>query len=183
MGQIGFRPIRWIWPCRDGHIFWFFLGGQIGASANRALSLWIDEDGLENPLKEVANWEELDMVALPQHTFETFQKTIGRFFLNHTKKEIAEESLKRGINAVIASDPADVLENSHLAARDFWTDLDYSDSGHTLTYPSYFFRFSEAESCVVRPAPVIGQDNDKIYQNELGLSSTDIAALKEAGVI
>jgi len=183
MGQIGFRPFRWIWQCRDGHLFWFFLGGQTGALANRALSQWIDEDGLENPLREVTIWEELDMAALPQQTLDAYQETIGRFFLNHTKKEIAEESLKRGINAVIASDPADVLENPQLVSRNFWRDLEHPELGITLAYPRHFFRFSETENEVTRRAPMIGQDNDTIYGAELGLSRKEMAALREDHII
>lgn len=183
MGQIGFRPFRWIWPCKDGHIFWFFLGGPTGAPANRALSQWIDEEGMENPLRQVTSWEELDMATMSQQTHDAFQETLGKFFLKRTKKEIAEEGLKRGINAVIASDPADVLENPQLAVRSFWTDLDHPEFSITLAYPRYFFLCSETENYVRRRAPGIGQDNDEIYGKELALSSMETAALKEANVI
>ena len=183
MGQIGFRPFRWIWPCKDGYIFWFFHGGPIGAPANRALSQWIDEEGMENPLSQVTNWEELDMATMTQQTHDAFQETIGKFFLKRTKKEIAEEGLNRGINAVIASDPADVLSNPQLIARNFWIDLGHPESNLTLTYPRHFFLCSETENYVRHPAPNIGQDNDEIYVKELGLSSTEMAALKEENVI
>lgn len=183
MGQIGFHPFRWIWPCRDGHLFWFFLGGPAGASANRALSQWIDEDGVENPLSQVISWETFDMAGASQQTLDAFQAAISKFFLKHTKREIAEEGLKRGINAVIASDPVDVLQNAQLAARDFWIKLEHPELGVTFTYPRHFFLCSETKNYVRRTASSIGQDNDEIYGKELALSSTEIAALKGANVI
>jgi len=179
MGQIGFRPFRWIWPCKDGYIFWFFNGGPVGAPANRALSQWIDEEGMENPLREVTNWEELDIATMSQQTQDVFQNVFSKFFLKRTKKEIAEEGLKRGINAVIASDPSDVLSNPHLNARNFWKGLKHHDLGITLDYPKHFFLCSETQNYVRCQAPHIGQDNDEIYGKELGLSSTEIAELKE----
>ena len=183
MGQIGFRPFRWIWPCKDGYIFWFFNGGPVGAPANRALSQWIDDEGMENPLSQVTNWEELDIATMGQQTHDAFQATIGEFFLKRTKKEIAEEGLKRGINAVIASDPADVLSNPQLIARNFWKELQHHDLGITLKYPRHFFLCSGTENYARCQAPNIGQDNDEIYGKELGLSSREIAALRRANVI
>jgi benzylsuccinate CoA-transferase BbsE subunit len=183
MLQIGFRPFRHIWPCKDGHIYWMFNGGPIGAPANRALSQWIDEEGMENPLSQVTNWEELDRHTMTQQEHEAFQATIGEFFLKRTKKEIAEEGLKRGINAVIASNPADVLSNPQLIARNFWKELQHHNLGITLNYPRHFFLSSGTENYVRCPAPNIGQDNDETYGRELGLSNTEIAALKEENVI
>jgi crotonobetainyl-CoA:carnitine CoA-transferase CaiB-like acyl-CoA transferase len=174
---------RWIWPCQDGYIYWYLLGGKIGASSNRALSQWIDEDGIENPLGQVANWDEFDRATLTEERNDAFEEAIGKFFLKHTKKEIAEEGWKRGINAAVVNNPADVLEDQHLAARDYWTDLDYPELGITLAHPRHFFLCNGTENYVRRRAPLIGEDNDEIYGKELGLSNSEIAALKETNVI
>ncbi len=183
MGQIGFRPFRHIWPCKDGYVYWMFNGGPIGAPANRALSKWIDDEGMENPLSQVTNWEELDRSTMTQQMHDAFQETIGKFFLRRTKKEISEEGLRRGINAVIASDPADVLSNPQLNARNFWTGLEHPDLGITLKYPRHFFLCSETENYARHPAPNIGQASTEFYVKELGLTSKEIAELKKTGVI
>jgi benzylsuccinate CoA-transferase BbsE subunit len=183
MSQFGVRPWRIIWPCKDGYVFWILNGGPLGAPANRALSQWIEEDGVENPLKQVANWEEFDMATVTQETSEAFTKAIGKFFLRHTKKEISEEGLKRGINACLVSNPADVLKNPQLSARNYWVDLYYPELGIKLAHPRHFFLCSETENYVRRRAPLIGEDNDEIYRKELRLSGSEIAELKEANVI
>ena len=180
---VGARSTQWIWRCKDGYIFWLFAGGRTGAPINRAISQWIEDDGLENPLSLVANWDEFDMATVPREMIEIYQELIAKFFMNHTKKEIAEEGLKRGIEACIVNNPADVLEYSQLKARSYWTDLEHPELGMTLTYPKYFFLSNQTENFVRRRAPRIGEDNDEIYVKELGLSSTEVAALKKAGVI
>lgn len=179
----GARSTHWIWPCKDGYVFWSYMGGKFGAPANRALSQWIDEDGLFNPLKEIENWDELDMAAMSQEVLEIHQNAIGKFFMNHTKKEIAEEGLKRGINASVISNPADVLENQQLHARQYWTEFDHPECGATLSYPKHFFLTDRTENFIKRRAPHIGEDNGKIYSNLLGLSDTEIEALKDASII
>ena len=179
----GARSTHWIWKCKDGYVFWSYMGGKFGAPANRALSQWIDEDGLENPLRQVANWDEFDMSSIPQEVLDTHQKAIGAFFTNHTKKEIAEEGLKRGINACVVNNPGDVLENTHLEARDYWVGLEHPEFNRTLAYPRYFLLSNKTKNFVRRRAPYIGEDNNNIYGSELGLSSVEISALEKRGVI
>jgi crotonobetainyl-CoA:carnitine CoA-transferase CaiB-like acyl-CoA transferase len=183
INMLGRIRSRWIWPCQDGYIYWYLLGGKIGASSNRALSQWIDEDGIENPLGQVTNWDEFDRATFTEEMNDAFEEAIGKFFLKHTKKEIAEEGRKRGINAAVVNNPADVLENQHLAARDYWADLDYPELGITLAHPRHFFLCNGTENYVRRRAPLIGEDNDEIYGKELGLSNSEIAALKETNII
>ena len=180
---VGARSTQWIWRCKDGYVFWLFAGGRTGAPINRAISKWIDDDGLENPLNQVENWDEFDMASVPRDMIEIYQESIARFFMNHTKKEIAEEGLKRGIEACIINNPADVLEYPQLKARSYWTALEHPELGMTFTYPKHFFLCNQTENFVRRRAPRIGEDNDEIYVKELGLSSTELEAFKRAGVI
>jgi crotonobetainyl-CoA:carnitine CoA-transferase CaiB-like acyl-CoA transferase len=181
--KIGARATRWIWQCQDGYIFWAFMPGRFGAPANRVLSKWIDEDGLENPLNKVTNWDEFDLTKISREELDAHERAIARFFMNHTKKEIAEEGLKRGLNATSIDSPSDVLENSQLEARGYWVDLEYPEPGIKLSYPKQFFLSNQTENFVQRRAPLIGEHNEDVYVKELGLSSTEITALKKAGVI
>jgi crotonobetainyl-CoA:carnitine CoA-transferase CaiB-like acyl-CoA transferase len=183
MGQHGFRPFRWIWPCRDGYVNYHLMGGPIGAPANQALSRWIDEEGMDNPLKQVTDWLELDMATIPQQTHDDFEEGIGQFFLKHTKKEISEQVLKRGINAVVINDPIDILDSPQLKAREYWETLKYPGSDLSISFPRHFFLSNTTENYTVCPAPDIGQDNEEIFGRELGLSATELASLKEENII
>jgi crotonobetainyl-CoA:carnitine CoA-transferase CaiB-like acyl-CoA transferase len=180
---VGARATRWIWQCKDGYIFWPYMGGPGGAPANRALSQWMDDDGMENPLHPITNWDEFDMATIPKEILDIQQEAIARFFLNHTKKEIAEEGLRRGINASVVNNPADVLKDKQLEARKFWIDLEHPEVDIPLKYPKYYFLSNQTENFIRRQAPHIGEHNHEIYVNELGLSSTEMASLKESGVI
>ncbi|MFC1820899.1 CaiB/BaiF CoA transferase family protein [Thermodesulfobacteriota bacterium] len=172
-----------VWPCKDGHISWALFGGTLGADSNRALSQWIDDDGEDNPFREVTNWDELNLAEIGQEKVDDFEVAIGDFFMRHTKQEIAEEGLRRGINAAVINNPADILENIQLNSRDFWEEMQHPELGIALPYPKYFFLSNLTENFVKNRAPLIGEDNQAIYVNELGLSGTEIKSLKETGVI
>ncbi len=159
--NLGAKAVRWVWPCKDGYLFWCFVGGPIGAPANRALSQWMDDDGGDNPLKEITDWPSLDMASLSLETFSRYEEAIGKFFLNHTTQEIRIEGLRRGINASIVDTCASVLDNEQLRVRNFWTNLDKEKDNHML--PRYFFLCNDTENVLASDAPSPGEGNTDIY--------------------
>ncbi|MFC1820639.1 CaiB/BaiF CoA transferase family protein [Thermodesulfobacteriota bacterium] len=179
----GSRSSKWIWPCKDGYVFWSFMGGKSGAPANSALSKWLDEEGINSPFEQTTKWEELDMAAVSLETLAAHEAAITEFFSRYTKKEITEEGVRRGINASAVNNAADILIYHQLQARNYWAEIDSTGSGRKLNYPKYFFLSNLTENYVRGRAPQIGEDNDEIYVNQLGMSPADIAAYKEAGVI
>jgi crotonobetainyl-CoA:carnitine CoA-transferase CaiB-like acyl-CoA transferase len=182
---IGARSTHWIWECKDGHIFWSFMGGKPGSQGNRAMSKWIDDDGMENPLRVITNWEEFDMAAqdVSKDLLDAQQEAIRQFFLRHTKKEITEEGFKRGLNACAINDPSDILENPQLKTREYWANINSLKTDNPLKYPKYFFLSNQTENFVKSAAPVVGEYNDVIYRNELKLSAKEITKLESSGVI
>ena len=49
----GRATVRCIWPLADGWCFHTLMTGRFGAPANQGLSDWMDEAGLDNPLRGV----------------------------------------------------------------------------------------------------------------------------------
>ena len=182
---VGARSTHWIWECKDGYVFWSFMGGKPGSQGNRAMSKWIDDDGVENPMRVITNWEEFDMAAqdISKDILNAQQEAIRQFFLRHTKKEITEEGVKRGLNACAVNDPADILANPQLKARNYWANINGPKTNHPLRYPKHFFLSNQTENFVKAAAPVAGEFNDLIYKNELKLSESEIKKLENSGVI
>ncbi|MBN1367072.1 MAG: CoA transferase [Dehalococcoidales bacterium] len=178
----GLSAMRRVWPCKDGYVFWLFAVGSVGAAANKALSKWMDEERSENPLNGISNWDAFNITSLSDETRKEYENAIGSFFKKHTKEELAQEGLQRGINCAVVNNVADILYNQHLKARDFWTDINYPDLG-TLTYPKFLFLSNRTQNYIQQRAPRLGEHNTLIYKNLLSLSSLQIAALEKDGVI
>jgi len=107
----------------------------------------------------------------------------ARFFLTKTKAELLEGAIIRGVMLYPVATTADMLENAQLAARKFWVDVVHPELGTTITYPGAFGLFSETPTRISRRAPLIGEHNKEIYQDELGISREQLILLKQAGVI
>jgi len=157
----GQAKVRCIWNLADGWCFHTLMTGRIGAPANQALSDWIDASGLDNPLRGV-DWIRYNRSTLHPGLRTQREAAIAAFFKTRSKAEIATEGRRRGINATVVCEPADVLGDPHLNAREFWT----QDGG--LRTPGRFFAMTDGAGATAplanrptatgtqRPGPLAG---------------------------
>jgi benzylsuccinate CoA-transferase BbsE subunit len=145
--------IRFIYPCKDGHVFYLSPGANVMLSAAKAWTEWLAEEGISTDHLKHFGWPEIDFMEMTPDDFELMQETLGSFIIKHTKKELYEEALKRDIPLVPVASPADVYTNVQLKERDFWM------------------------------APLTGEHNEEIYGSELGFSGQQMVILRQAGVI
>ena len=115
----GKATVRAIWRLSDGWCFHSLMTGRLGAPANQALSDWIDESSMANPLHGT-DWLAYNRSTLPAETRAEWESAIAAFFATRSKAEIAVDGLRRGINACVVNEPKDVLADPHLIARGFF---------------------------------------------------------------
>lgn len=146
-GALGYgrATVRCIWPLSDGWCFHTLMTGRLGAPANEALSNWMDERGVHNPLRGT-DWLRYDRSSLEPATRARWEDAIGTFFRSCSKSDIAVEGRRRGINAAVVCEPRDALLDPHLEARGFWV------RRGPLKVPGRFFRTVEGEPASA-PAP------------------------------
>ena len=78
--------------------------------------------------------------------------------------------------------PRDLAENSQLAAREFWQEVEHPELGDTITYPGAFLEATETPCGIRQRAPLIGEHNDEVYK-ELGVSEGELITLKQGNII
>jgi crotonobetainyl-CoA:carnitine CoA-transferase CaiB-like acyl-CoA transferase len=143
---------------------------------------WMGSEGMSNPEIEKIDWVNMDMAVITQSTIDIMATAIQSFFLTHTKKEILTQALARNISLCPLSSMGDLLDDEHLRARKYWTEIEHDELGASLTYPKEFVKSSEESFTTRFRAPLIGEHNREIY-SEIGLSGDQMIALKEAGII
>ncbi len=82
----------------------------------------------------------------------------------------------------MAQDAGDLVACPHLAARDFYQEVEHPEAGRA-SYPGMGAALSERPPQAPTPAPLLGQHNGEIYGDELGYDPDALAALRYAGVI
>ncbi len=61
--------------------------------------------------------------------------------------------------------------------------LEHPELGESFSYPGAFAVFSESPIKITRRAPLIGEHNKEVYEGELGMTTEETVALRQAGVI
>jgi crotonobetainyl-CoA:carnitine CoA-transferase CaiB-like acyl-CoA transferase len=147
--------VRTIWRLVDGWCFHALMTGRLGAPANQALSDWMDEAGVANPMRDV-DWLRYNRSTLPAETRDEWEAAIDAFFRTRTKADIAGEGRRRGTNACVVNEPADVLADPHLAERGFFaTETGLPERFATTLETPAPPRPQLTRSCV-RPGPLAG---------------------------
>ncbi len=118
---------------------------------------------------------------------DELERLLSEFTKVHDRYELMEQLQRRGIPAAAVQNAADRCERDpQLKSRGYFTPLPQSEIG---TWPVEEFP-AKTESTPLsvggppgRAAPLLGEDNDYVYREILGLTPQEIAALREDWVI
>ena len=173
---------RTIWSCKDGHVTWTLFGGTIGAQENKQLAKWLEEEGLLGELKDI-HWDLFSFDGITQERIDQIERPVLELLQRYTKKELEDESLKRGLRISAVNDVRDLYENRQLQFRKYWKAIEHPELSDVVPYAGHLFLSNKTETEPWHRAPLIGEHNKEIYEGELGFNRRTMADLKEKGVI
>ena len=142
-------------PTRDGEVTLTTAG-----TGGKPMQVWADflgEPRLLDPkfatrASRGENWQELHDLVVPK-------------LKEWNNLDLMRETMARGLVIGLVQSPTQVVESPHLAARNFFVELEHPEAG-TLKYPGPGFMFDgENPMQAKRPAPGLGEHNDEVYRN------------------
>jgi crotonobetainyl-CoA:carnitine CoA-transferase CaiB-like acyl-CoA transferase len=173
-----------VYACKDGFVLGYVQGGaQAGmVASSRALTEWANSLGYALELKDY-DWTKLDMGTVPQSEMDKVADTMHTFLRTRAKAEIMEKGVKKAILMNPITDARDVMESPQLKARGFFVPVAHPELGQTIIYPGFPVKMTAYPYKPQRRAPLIGEHNEQVYIEELGLSREELARLKANRVI
>ncbi len=87
-----------------------------------------------------------------------------------------------GIPAHRVSTAADLLDDPQLRSRGHWAEIEQGEAG-TVTVEMPRFKLSRSAFVPPQPAPTLGQHNDLVLREILGMNDEEIAALAVSGAL
>jgi formyl-CoA transferase len=133
-------------------------------------------------LKDI-DWDHFGFDGITQGKIDQIEKPIFELLQRYTKKEIEDESLKRGLRISAVNDVRDLYQNRQLQFRKYWKSIEHPELSELVPYAGHLFLSNETETGPRHRAPLIGEHNREIYEGELGFDRNTMADLKEKGVI
>jgi crotonobetainyl-CoA:carnitine CoA-transferase CaiB-like acyl-CoA transferase len=93
------------------------------------------------------------------------------------------DSLQRaGVMAGAVLNPKEVVEDPHLSERGFYEVITHPEAG-TYPYAGMSWKLSKTPGRIRMPAPCLGEHNDYVYSEILGMSEEEVAELAEEEII
>ena len=110
------------------------------------------------------------------HNQDEIDKNIAEWTLNYSDYEIMDTLQKAGVAAVPAFDSEEIFTDLHCQERNVFVPTEHETEGclYAVAPP---WKFSETPARASCAAPDLGQDNDYVLRELLGLSQNDIDKL------
>lgn len=170
-GSIGAGLPGDIFPCKDGFVKFCVIPQTMW----RSFLDWIGGPA-------AISGPEWDSLAYRQQHHDLVDAYTIDFTVQRTKAELFEEGQKRGIAITPFYRPDEFVADAQPQARRFFVEVTHPVMG-TFAVPGAPYRLSGTPAKVRRPAPLLAEHNCEIYCGELGLSRSELALLKQAGVV
>ncbi len=158
-------------PCKDGSVWFVVMADEqwerfVQVLGNPEWSTW---EVFSDRFARADNWDALE--PLLHDETKRFEKD-----------KLVALCQEKKIPCLPANSISDVVNSPQLAARQFFREITHPTLGE-ITMPRNPLLFSGSPMSMGNPAPLLGEHNERVYKEVLGLRQEDLAALKEAGVI
>lgn len=172
-GNLSWNRSSFILPCKDGHIHISIL------TQWEALVEWVEAEGMAEDLVDEIWKDEGYRNQNIDHIMDVLQK----WTRSHSVGELFELAQAMRLPWAPVSPLEDVFCSAQLKERQFFTAVDHPQSGQMLECPGMPYKFNGFSLGCMRHAPLLGEDNERVYHDELGLSHEEIKRLESQKVI
>ena len=142
--------------CADGYAMLRFQMPILGERSLNDLLRWAEQEGTEVPAavrgRRFDHWlAELRGGSLDVATVSAAAEVCRQFVATKTKQALQRFSAERGLTLAAIHDVADLIQDPHLQARRFWTELG------GFTHPGPFAKLSRTPLRIGPAAPALGE--------------------------
>jgi len=169
-GQRPLHPIDFF-ECKDGWIFVLCLEEKQWRSFVKMMG---------NP--EWAEWEVFANAFVRASNWDALKPFIAEWVADWTVDDLYRAAQEKRIPFAPVSTMADLLDSPHLKARGFFAEIAHPEAG-TATYPGAPYKLMKTPWEIRSPAPTLGQHNQVVLGEQLGVGPDELKALQAAGVI
>jgi len=147
-----------------------------------AIACWTDDEWAR--LAEIIGVDDPSLAKLDTRRarIDEVEATVGSWTASRSRRAVAEQLQAVGIEAVPIADFGDVHDDEQLASRDHVVALEHPFMGPGL-YERNGFRLASCPSGYDRAGPTLGQDNDWVLGELLGLDPDERQRLVDEGAV
>jgi crotonobetainyl-CoA:carnitine CoA-transferase CaiB-like acyl-CoA transferase len=147
-----------------------------------AVTCWTDSEWAR--LSGIVGFDDPSLATLPARLerVDDVEAAVEAWTASRTRDKVADVLQAAGIEAVPVQDFGDIHDDPQVAFREHFVQLTHAHMGDGL-YERNGFRLSDAPNGYARSGPTLGQDNEWVLGELLGLSPAERKGLEADGVL
>jgi crotonobetainyl-CoA:carnitine CoA-transferase CaiB-like acyl-CoA transferase len=107
---------------------------------------------------------------------------LGEWTIKHEAEEVVCLLQEAGVPAGVVQNAEDLSKDLHLMVRDYFVRLEHPVLGTTISDASPI-RFTEGKTGHWKAAPFLGEDNQYVFEDLLGLKDGELSSYIERGIV
>jgi benzylsuccinate CoA-transferase BbsF subunit len=119
--------------------------------------------------------EEFSSLSKREENQDELEKLVAAWTITHTNEEVEAIMQSAGVPAHKVSKPRDVYADPQLKSRNYFVPLNHPVMGMQKYEPQSCFILSKTPRQIKTPSPCLGQHNEYVFKELLGLSDDEIA--------
>lgn len=123
-----------------------------------------------------------DRLEISRLYAEEMDELLAPWLMEHDKEEIFHEAQARGIPFAPVYSTEEVVGNEHLDERGYFVEMDHPVAG-PLRYPGAPYVMGDSPWELRTPAPLLGEHNEEIWCERLGIEPAELVTMRRDGVI
>jgi benzylsuccinate CoA-transferase BbsF subunit len=113
---------------------------------------------------------------------DELDRLVEEWTIGHHPEDVMNRMQGKGVAAAVVQNAEDLFKDPQLKHRNNFVVLDHAEIGpHSVG--SAVFRLSQCPNTPRSPAPLLGEHNEYVLKEILGMSDNDIADLESEGVL
>ena len=126
--------------------------------------------------------EEWDSMAYRSHHLMEIAPMMDEWMLQQRKDEVHHKGARKGIAMGPLNSAKDLVANEQYAARGYFVEVEHPEAGKHR-YAGWPYQMSATPPRVGRPAPLLGEQNQEVYCDDLGYSLEEFERLQRLGAV
>lgn len=158
----------------DGRYLTALIANQLSPRLVERLADMMEPYGMAADLRDPRYQDAATVKAASEHIIE---EVVGAFIASRPAEESYHLAQSHGFTWGAVRPAEALLDDPHMTDRGFWKTVHHPEHDRSIVYPGEAAIYSATPWRISRRAPLVGEHNDAILGQELGLSDEDIARL------
>lgn len=123
-----------------------------------------------------------DRLEISRLYADEMDELLAPWLMAHDKDEIFHAAQERGIPFAPVYTTEEVVGNEHLRARGYFETIEHPLAGE-IEYPGAPYVLGETPCQVLRAAPLLGEHNDEVWCERVGVEPRDLSVMRRNRII